>query len=137
MIATRGWGPWRRDWHSVCSLHKAKRIDCKLCRTGHWRNRWASAIWGAVFIHLPSVWRWWVNRGPMRFVNTIEFRAVETFDCLIEGIEGKFVRVRTWSSGGEEATAWIETAKIPAELVRVGGAFKVEVYGDGWQIKPA
>jgi hypothetical protein len=59
---------------------------------------------------------------------------IEWFDCFVEAIEGDLARVRTWSSEGEEATAWIETAKIPAEMQQPGASFRIEVRPGGWQI---
>ena len=61
---TRGWGPWRRDWYSICSAHQNGGPDdeCSRCRAGLWRNRWMHALGHVVYKLSPRLWRWWVNR---------------------------------------------------------------------------
>jgi hypothetical protein len=62
MKDTRGWGPWRKDWYSVCSKHRVTQDDCGMCNAGHWVNNWVHLAGGFVFKVSPRLWRWWVNR---------------------------------------------------------------------------
>lgn len=61
---TRGWGPWRQDWYSICSAHQhgGPEDDCRLCRAGKWRNRWRHFLGHCVYKISPRLWRWWANR---------------------------------------------------------------------------
>jgi hypothetical protein len=58
----KGFGPWRRDWYSICSRHGQHREDCRLCAVGEWRNRWITWAGNIVYILAPCVWKRWVNR---------------------------------------------------------------------------
>ena len=61
-LDTRGWGPWRAHWYSLCSAHRARVPNCTLCSHGLWRNYWRWCISHAVFKISPRFWCWWVNR---------------------------------------------------------------------------
>lgn len=62
MVRSRGWGPWRCDWYSICSRHGRWRSDCPLCQSGQWVNRWARVGGGIVCRVCPRFLVWWVNR---------------------------------------------------------------------------
>lgn len=57
-----GWGPWRRDWISICSMHYIHDPSCSTCMTGQYRNRWAGHMSRFVYRHWPHLWRYWANR---------------------------------------------------------------------------
>lgn len=61
-MMTRGWGPWRQDWYSICSAHMKPQTDCPNCQAGQWINTWNHALGGIVYrLHKPT-WLWWANR---------------------------------------------------------------------------
>lgn len=59
MITTKGWGPWRYDWYSCCSVHHPTRPSeaCRNCNTGRWVNVWRQAVDHVVFKFAPGLWR--------------------------------------------------------------------------------
>lgn len=59
-MLTKGWGPWRRDWYSICSMH-TYHPDCQACQSGRWVNAWRVRASQAVFAISPSLWRRWAN----------------------------------------------------------------------------
>lgn len=61
-MRSSGWGPWRCDWYSICSHHRDHDPECKRCLTGRWVSHWAHAVGHLVYLSVPGVWRWWVNR---------------------------------------------------------------------------
>lgn len=54
---TRGWGPWREAWVSICSWHYEDRADCDLCQTGCWINLWQHGARHLVYRASPALWR--------------------------------------------------------------------------------
>src|SRR6478736_1833567 len=65
-LPTRGWGPWRYDWYSVCSKHRHHDPDCRLCDCGSWVNNWWHLAGSLVYKVAPNLWRWWANRPFMK-----------------------------------------------------------------------
>lgn len=57
-----GWGPWRRDWFSFCSIHTKVQGDCTACNSGSYANRWWNAVESVLYAIAPGIWRWWANR---------------------------------------------------------------------------
>jgi hypothetical protein len=58
-----GWGPWRRDWFSICSRHgRGEELGCRMCMTGHYVWRVNYNLNHFVYKRWPNLWRWWVNR---------------------------------------------------------------------------
>lgn len=53
----RGFGPWRQNWVSICSLHQIYRSDCELCQCGHWSNHWKWFFAHILFTISPNTWR--------------------------------------------------------------------------------
>lgn len=39
-IGTKGWGPWRYDFYSICSAPYGHDKDCPRCAAGNWYNVW-------------------------------------------------------------------------------------------------
>lgn len=60
-MKTKGWGPWRYNWFSICSMHYEFSHECKLCKTGSWTNHWKWKVGGWIYKIFPGLWRWWVN----------------------------------------------------------------------------
>lgn len=58
---TKGWGPWRYDWYTICS--KAYNPDCKTCKVGRWVNKWWKACDSYIYHKHYRWWFWWHN-GP-------------------------------------------------------------------------
>lgn len=61
-LSARGWGPWRREWYSICSAHSVDADRCPRCAVGVWKNAWAVALGHCVYKAFPRLWRWWANR---------------------------------------------------------------------------
>jgi hypothetical protein len=61
-MASKGWGPWRQRWYSVCSTHAAAEPQCPQCEAGCWVYVLTNLFERAVFRVAPSLWLWWVNR---------------------------------------------------------------------------
>jgi len=60
-MKTKGWGPFRYDWFSICSKHYRHDELCELCQCGSWINHWKWLFGHFVFKRNPDLWRWWVN----------------------------------------------------------------------------
>jgi hypothetical protein len=43
-IGTKGWGPWRYDWYSICSAPYGHDKFCIRCQAGSWHNVWWTEI---------------------------------------------------------------------------------------------
>jgi hypothetical protein len=59
-----GWGPWRRNWSCICSIHGGaaeENRDCDMCMTGMYYWCISRAIGHFIYQHNPSLWRWWAN----------------------------------------------------------------------------
>ncbi len=65
-LPTKGWGPWRRDWYSVCSRHRHFDPTCRLCSTGFWGNHWWTEVSKMVFKRAPNLWVWCANLRVLR-----------------------------------------------------------------------
>ena len=61
-IRSRGWGPWREEWYSICSAHRGYKETCNLCNKGTWVNVYKQAAGYFIFERWPDLWRWWANR---------------------------------------------------------------------------
>jgi len=59
---TRGWGPFKENWVSICSMHYEYQSTCELCRAGYWHNNLRWWLGHQVYKYTPRLWRWWVNR---------------------------------------------------------------------------
>lgn len=62
MKTTRGWGPWKKHYYSICSRHQKSITTCKHCRTGQWYNVWRSGISNMVFKYCPKIWKYFTNK---------------------------------------------------------------------------
>lgn len=61
-METKGWGPWKYRWFSICSRHGLGRDKtCEACNTGHWTNVWKWKIGGLIYDIAPWLWKWWIN----------------------------------------------------------------------------
>lgn len=69
---TVGWGPWRKDWASICSAHRDGMPGCRLCFTGYYSNRWAHKVGHYFYRHHYRLWHRWVNRPNSRARRDLE-----------------------------------------------------------------
>jgi len=69
---TLGWGPWRKDWYSICSAHRNYDSECHLCAAGHYCNKWKLFLWHIVFKISPKLWQWWANQPNRKSRKFIE-----------------------------------------------------------------
>lgn len=76
MKMTKGWGPWRYEWYSICSMHWQNIDSCGMCNAGAWQNAWRVKFGQIVFALAPDLWRWWANRpaGKEAFIKKINGR---------------------------------------------------------------
>lgn len=61
-MKTRGWGPWRENWFSFCSMHYKHDDNCHICQSGFWKNHWNWKIGCFVYFVSPTFWIWYNNR---------------------------------------------------------------------------
>lgn len=61
-MKTKGWGPFRYDWYSICSMHQIHDEKCRACCSGSWRNYWMLCISNVFYKLSPKLWIWWMNR---------------------------------------------------------------------------
>ena len=47
---------WKKDWYSICSMHRIHRDDCIRCNTGEYINRWWHNISNIIFKYFPKFW---------------------------------------------------------------------------------
>lgn len=59
---SRGWGPWRENYYSICSAHHIFVHDCPRCEVGTWYNAWLGKVSNLAYRISPHLWRLWVNR---------------------------------------------------------------------------
>lgn len=63
-MATKGWGPLRAEWYSICSAHQRASPDspCPRCQAGEWTNCWGQNIDHVIYKAAYPLWHWWHNR---------------------------------------------------------------------------
>lgn len=72
-MKTKGWGPWRYNWFSLCSAHgMGEQKNCKACNSGIWQNHWKWKMGSVVFFISPKLWRWWMNRDGISLRDRIK-----------------------------------------------------------------
>lgn len=62
-LKSKGWGPWKYEWYSICSMHYYHKASCKLCRAGNWVNVYEHAIISYICKVNYPLWYWWVNNS--------------------------------------------------------------------------
>ena len=65
-LRSKGRGPFRAEWYSICSRHYDYDPDCNLCQCGSWHNVWARMIDHQIYNHAYWLWHWWHNRPNSR-----------------------------------------------------------------------
>lgn len=43
-LPTKGFGPFRKEWYSICSSHYFFKMDCERCVIGTWENVWMNRL---------------------------------------------------------------------------------------------
>jgi hypothetical protein len=61
-LKTKGKLFWKKEWYSICSIHRQYKEDCGMCNTGHYVNVWMNKISNFIFRNFPELWRWYVKR---------------------------------------------------------------------------
>jgi hypothetical protein len=69
-LPSKGWGPFRYEWYSICSGHSRNKngnyyghdIDCPRCMAGRWINCWLREIGSYFHDNYYPLWFWWANR---------------------------------------------------------------------------
>ncbi len=56
-----GWGPFRNEWFSFCSIHFELTPDCTACHSGYYVNCWWNVVDRMFYAVAPGIWRWWAN----------------------------------------------------------------------------
>lgn len=67
----KGWGPWRCEWWSVCSVHYVHQNACVQCQAGTWINMTTHSVDKLVWRHAPRVALWWHNRPNSKAKQTL------------------------------------------------------------------
>lgn len=65
-MKTKGWGPWKCSWYSLCSKHFNFKDNCTLCLSGEWKNNWIVIIDHLWYKYWYFVWFYWHNRYNSR-----------------------------------------------------------------------
>lgn len=60
-LKSKGWGPWKCEWYSICSMHYFHDEFCSMCQAGSWRNCYKHIIESHIFDKNPDLWRRWAN----------------------------------------------------------------------------
>jgi hypothetical protein len=77
-LPSKGWGPWRYEWYSICSGHASNIYpvdpNCNRCMSGKWVNVWAHKIEHVIYTLAPWLWIRWVNRprGKKKFLASFQ-----------------------------------------------------------------
>lgn len=75
-LPSKGWGPWRAEWYSICSkMHgfdPERRAACRACNAGTWRNVWVGRFDSLVYRRARRTWLWWHNRPRSKSRRTLE-----------------------------------------------------------------
>jgi hypothetical protein len=73
---TRGWGPFRSVWVSICSMHFRYDPTCHMCQSGSWRNLTVGFFDRLLFKVSPKAWKYlhtdvarWLNRNTLRRID--------------------------------------------------------------------
>jgi hypothetical protein len=61
-MITKGWGPWKQEWYSVCSAHLNYDSTCPRCLCGAWAFVWKVHVNNLTFKFFPKLWIWWINK---------------------------------------------------------------------------
>lgn len=60
-MKTKGWGPWKKLWFSICSAHgMGEKEDCLACNSGMWVNNWRYKFEDFIYKKFPKLWKWWM-----------------------------------------------------------------------------
>jgi hypothetical protein len=56
-MATRGEGPLKEEWYSICSMHHERDENCDMCNCGKWINVEEQKKEHELFERNPEEWR--------------------------------------------------------------------------------
>jgi hypothetical protein len=59
---TIGWGPFKSDWYSICSIHGHPKDGCNMCMTGSYCNRLLNKVGHFFHKHAYPLWFMWANK---------------------------------------------------------------------------
>lgn len=62
-LKSKGWGPWKQKFYSVCSSHCIPIDTCHRCNTGMWMNVRLNKVSQYFERHWYSLWFICVNRS--------------------------------------------------------------------------
>jgi hypothetical protein len=79
-LPSKGWGPFRYEWYSICSGHGRNKdgnhygydTDCLRCMAGRWINCWRHEMGSWVHNNHYPLWFWWSNRRQYSFSEGIK-----------------------------------------------------------------
>lgn len=60
-LKSKGWGPWKYEWYSICSAHIIHNTQCHMCNAGSWINCYQHKIENYIFKKNPNLWIRWAN----------------------------------------------------------------------------
>ena len=61
-LKSKGIGPWKYEWYSVCSAHIYLKDSCAQCQVGTWINCYKQSISSYIFDKNPNLWCWHANQ---------------------------------------------------------------------------
>lgn len=56
-MKTKGKLFYKKEWYSICSLHKKPIPDCIMCNSGQWYNLLKRKIEICIYKFFPKLWR--------------------------------------------------------------------------------
>lgn len=62
-LKSKGWGPWKYEWYSICSAHFVAKQSCNNCNRGNWVNVYEHAVISYICKVNYPLWYWWVNNS--------------------------------------------------------------------------
>jgi len=52
---------WKKEWYSICSMHREYNPDCSMCKSGSWQNILLVKLDSKIFDLFPRFWRFMAN----------------------------------------------------------------------------
>lgn len=70
-LKSKGWGPWKYEFYSVCSAHHSND-NCSTCQVGSWINCYAHIITTYIYERNYALWFWWANNTDQKLMVLIK-----------------------------------------------------------------
>jgi hypothetical protein len=68
-LKTKGYFIFKKEWYSICSIHKEYNNKCSNCKTGRWINIYSHIVSSLVYDISPSLWKKIHKNETIKFYN--------------------------------------------------------------------